>query len=196
LRASWLPPRCKVGRVSCADAAESDAAGSSRDVSIRPVSDGQWAIVAWLWQLFCHDLAIIVNALPYGDGRYQAAELERFPSPDGAGYLAWRTHPKTGKDAPVGFAVIDGLESGRRSVAAFWVAPVARREGIGRRLAIEVLSRHEGAWSIGFQHDNASAGRFWRDMTDTVFGLGRWSEEQRPVPGLPDVPPDHFIESH
>jgi GNAT superfamily N-acetyltransferase len=121
--------------VSCADAAESNAADHSRDVSIRPVSDGQWAIVAWLWQLFRHDLATIVNGLPYADGRYQAAQLEHFPSPDGAGYLAWRAHPKTGEDAPVGFAVIDGLESGRRSVVAFWVAPVVRRDGIGRRLA-------------------------------------------------------------
>lgn len=152
-------------------------------------------IVAWLWQVFRHDLATIVNGLPYADGRYQAAELKRFPSPDGAGYLAWRAHPNTGEDAPVGFAVIDGLTGDRRSVTGFWVAPAVRREGIGRRLAIEVLSRHEGPWSIAFQHDNSSAGRFWREIADTVFGPGRWSEEQRPVPGKPHVPPDHFIES-
>lgn len=159
------------------------------------MADDQWGIVAWLWQLFRHDLATIVNGLPYADGRYQAARLARLPSPDGAGYLAWRAHPKTGEDAPVGFTVIDGLNSERRSVAAFWVAPVVRREGIGRQLAIEVLSRHDGPWSIGFQHDNASAGRFWRGIADTLFGPGRWSAEQRPVSGLPHVPPDHFIES-
>jgi predicted acetyltransferase len=159
------------------------------------VSDDQWVIVAWLWQAFRHDLATIVNGLPYADGRYQAARLDLFPSPDGAGYLAWQPHPNTGEDAPVGFAVIDGLIRDRRFVAGFWVAPPVRRAGIGRRLAIDVLARHEGPWSIGFQHDNASAGRFWREIADAVFGPGRWSEERRAVPGRPHVPPDHFIES-
>jgi hypothetical protein len=32
-------------------------------------------------------------------------------------------------------------------------------------------------------------------IADAVFGPGRWSERQRPVPGKPHVPPDHFIES-
>jgi predicted acetyltransferase len=168
----------------------------SPGVSVRTASDDQWRIVAWLWQLFRHDLAIIVNALPYADGRYQAAQLNEFPSPNGAGYLAWRAHPKTGEQAPLGFAVVDGLVADRRSMVGFWVAPVVRREGIGRLLAIDVLSRHEGPWSIGFQHENVGAGAFWRDVADAVFGLGRWAETQRPVPGRPDVPPDHFIESY
>jgi predicted acetyltransferase len=162
---------------------------------VRPVADDQWQIVAWLWQLFRHDLALIVNGLPYADGRYQAAQLARFPSANGAGYLAWRAHPKTGIDAPVGFALVDGLLGDRRSVVGFWVAPVLRREGIGHSLASEVLNRHSGPWSIGFQHDNRSAGTFWRNVADAVFGPGAWSEAARPVPGLPDVPPDHFIET-
>lgn len=165
------------------------------EVSIRPVLDDQWGVVAWLWQLFRHDLAMIVNGLPYADGRYQAAALARFPSPDGAGYLAWRAHPKTGEDAPVAFALVDGLQGVARSVVGFWVAPVARRDGVGRRLALHVLSRHESPWSIGFQHDNIGAASFWRDIADAAFGRGRWSETQRPVPGLAHVPPDHFIES-
>ena len=168
---------------------------SGPGVSVRAVSDDQWEIVAWLWQLFRHDLASVVSGLPYGDGRYQAAALKQFPSADGAGYLAWRPHPKTGEDAPVGFALVDGLKGGRRSIVGFWVAPVARRGGVGRQLAIEVLRRHDGPWSIGFQHENVNAGAFWREVADEVFGPGQWSEEERPVPGLPDAPPDHFIES-
>jgi hypothetical protein len=168
----------------------------SGGVSIRPVLDNQWDIVAWMWQLFRHDLAPIVNGLPYADGRYQARQLERFPSPDGAGYLAWRAHPKTGEDATVAFTVIDGLGGDVRSVLAFWVAPVVRRDGVGRQLATDVLSRHSGPWSIGFQHDNVAAGAFWRDFADVFFGRGRWSEHLRPAPGLLDAPPDRFIESH
>ncbi len=164
-------------------------------VSVRPVADNQWDIVAWLWQLFRHDQASIVNGLPYGDGRYQAAPLLQFPSSDAAGYIAWRSHPKSGEDAPVGFALIDGLEAHRRSVVGFWVAPVARGGGVGRQLAIDVLSRHDGPWSIGFQHDNLKAGTFWRGVADEVFGSGQWSEEEQLVPGLPEVPPDHFIKS-
>jgi hypothetical protein len=72
---------------------------------------------------------------------------------------------------------------------------VVRRDGVGRALALDVLTRHDGPWSIGFQHENVGAGVFWRCVADAAFGPGRWSEVERPVPGLPDAPPDHFIES-
>jgi len=164
-------------------------------VRVAPVSNDEWQIVAWLWQAFRQDLAPIVEGLPYSDGRYQAAELNGYPSVDGAGYLAWRPHPKTGEDAPVGFAVVNGLRGDLRSIVGFWVAPAARRYGVGRTLAVDVLSRHSGPWLIGFQHDNVAAGAFWRAVADTAFGAGRWTEEVRPVNGRPDVPPDHMIQS-
>jgi predicted acetyltransferase len=165
------------------------------EVRVAEVSDDQWEIVAWLWQAFRHDLAPVVHGLPYADGRYQAAELRKYPSPDGTGYLAWRPHPTTGEDAPVGFAVVSGLEGDERSVAGFWVTPAARRDGVGRALAMAVLGRHEGPWVIGFQQDNRAAGVFWRSVADAAFGPGHWREIERPVPGMPHVPPDHLIES-
>lgn len=167
------------------------------DVSfvVRPVMDDQWSIVAWLWQAYRHDLASIVNGMPYSNGRYQAALLDEFPSADGAGYIAWRPHPKSAEEAPIGFAIIRGLTDARRSIAGFWVSPVLRREGVGTQFAQLILSRHEGPWTIAFQHDNRAAGAFWRNVANLVFGPGRWSEEERPVPGLPTAPPDHFIES-
>jgi predicted acetyltransferase len=165
------------------------------DVRIDVVSEDQWTIVAWLWQVFRHDLAPVVNGLPYADGRYQAAALDKYPSPDGAGYLAWRKHPNTGEDAPVGFAVVDGLQQDKRSITGFWVAPAARRDGVGRSLALDVISRHEKPWLIGFQHHNQTAAAFWRSMADTAFGKGCWSETRHPVPGRPHVPPDHIIEA-
>jgi predicted acetyltransferase len=164
-------------------------------VRIAAVAGDQWPVVAWLWQAFRHDLALIVNGLPYADGRYQAAELDKHPSPDGAAYLAWRPHPNTGTDAPVGLAVVDGLLGGRRRMAGFWVAPAARRDGVGRQLALDVIARHPGPWLIGFQHDNLAAELFWRAVADTAFGAGRWTETLRPVPGRPHVPADHIIES-
>jgi hypothetical protein len=162
---------------------------------IRAVAAAEWSVVAWLWQAFRQDLAVIVDGLPYADGRYQARALDGLPSPDVAGYLAWRPHPRTGEPAPVGFAVVDGLAGPRRSVLGFWVTPVVRRAGVGRLLALDVLARHPGPWSIGFQHANPAAGTFWRAVAAEAFGPGRWAEHRRPVPGLPDVPADHLIES-
>jgi predicted acetyltransferase len=176
----------------------SDAVTSDEDpagLSIRLVDDDEWEIVAWLWQAFRHDLALIVNGLPYADGRYQARQLKNYPSADGAGYLARRPHPNTGESAPVGFAIVDGLTGDKRSITGFWVAPAARRDGVGRALAIDVLGRHPGPWSIGFQHDNTGAAIFWRAVADAAFGPSRWTETTHPVPGKPHVPPDHFIES-
>jgi len=168
---------------------------TTTNLTVVPVADDQWGILAWLWQAYRQDLAMVVSGLPYADGRYQCRELSRFPSADGAGYIAWRPHPNAGEDAPIGFAIIDGLQGLRRSVAGFWVAPAARGNGAGRTLALDVLARHPGPWSIAFQHNNAEAGAFWRRTADAAFGRGSWSEEQRPVPGRPDVPPDHWIET-
>lgn len=159
-----------------------------------PVAQGQWDIIAWLWQAYRHDLATVVNGLPYADGRYQHRQLSRLPSAGSAGYIAWRPHPDTGADAPIGFAIVDGLDGDRRSVAAFWIAPAARRDGVGRTVALDVLARHPGPWTITFQHDNTAAGAFWRRTASEAFG-DRWSEEERPVPGRPRTPPDHWIET-
>jgi predicted acetyltransferase len=167
---------------------------STSKIAIVPVADDQWSIIAWLWQAYRHDLAAVVNGLPYADGRYQRRRLSDYPSADTAGYMAWRPHPNTGEDAPIGFAIVDGLQGSRRSVAAFWVAPAARRNKVGRLLALDVLARHPGPWAIVFQHDNAGAGVFWRRTADAAFAKN-WSEEQRPVPGRPDAPPDHWIET-
>jgi hypothetical protein len=163
------------------------------DFSVRAVRDDEWDIVARLWQAYRNDLSVVVHGLPYADGRYQSARLARYPSSDASGYMAWRAHPKTGELAPLAFAVIEGLEGDRRSIEGFWVVPTVRREGVGRRFALDVLSRHDGPWTIVFQHDNIGAGHFWRNVAESAFGSGGWWEEERDVPGLADVPPDHFI---
>lgn len=177
--------------------ADRDDPGASQPPAVRvaAVSDDQWEIVRWLWQAFRQDLAVVVGGFPYPDGRYQAALLDDCPSADRTGYLAWRAHPKTGEDAPVAFALVDGVAGEQRSVAGFWVAPAARGFGIGRTLALDVLARHPAPWVIGFQQDNVVARPFWRAVADEAFGAGQWVETLKSVPGLPDAPPDHFIES-
>jgi predicted acetyltransferase len=167
---------------------------------VRPVEDGQWGILAWLWQDFRHDLGPVVNGFPYADGRYRHEWLDAYPAPDRCGYLAWAPHPNTGEDAPVGFALVTGLEpdsepaAGGRVIQAFFVVPAARRGGLGRWVALEVIGRHPGPWAIPFQHDNAAAGPFWRRVATDAWG-DAWTETTEPVPGKPDVPPDHWIRS-
>ncbi|CAN5475669.1 hypothetical protein BH11ACT8_BH11ACT8_06200 [soil metagenome] len=165
-------------------------------MDIRPVADDQWDVVAWLWQLFRHDVATVVGGLPYADGRYRHAWLDPLPHDDAAGYLAWTQHPNGG-EAPVGLAIVNGITGPRRHILGFWTSPVLRRTGLGTGLALDVISRHRGPWSIAFQRDNVSAGHFWRRVATEAFGAPGvgWTEEVRPVPDRPDVPPDHWIET-
>jgi predicted acetyltransferase len=154
---------------------------------VRPVAgDDDWSVVAWLWQAYKHDLAPVVGAYPRADGRYNRTQLDTWSAaPDTAAYVAWEG------DAPVGFAVVVRLAEPPTGMGAFWVAPVVRRTGLGRRLARDVIGRHPGAWEIAFQQDNQGAGRFWRLVADEM--LVAWTEDQRAVPGKPDVPPDTWI---
>jgi len=160
--------------------------------AVRPVADDQWPVVGWLWQDFRHDLAAVVHGFPYADGRYRHEWLDEYPAPDRCGYLAWAPHPNTGEDAPIGFALVRGLDAGRRTMQAFFVVPAARRHGVGRAIAHDVIARHPGPWAVPFQHDNAAAVAFWRRVATEAWGTD-WTETAEPVPGKPDVPPDHWI---
>jgi predicted acetyltransferase len=162
---------------------------------IRPVGPDEWELLAWLWQAYRSDLAPIVRGLPYADGRYAHGPLDGYPGPDRHGYLVWQPHPNTGSDAPVGFALVSRHDD-RWHMDAFWTAPAARRGGLGLELAAHVIERHPGPWTIAFQHDNTAAGGFWRRVATELFGPEgeAWTEDQRPVPGKPEVPPDHWIE--
>jgi hypothetical protein len=131
------------------------------------------------------------------DPMTQPITLDVRPVADRTGYLAWQPHPEQGDDAPVGLALVSGLESPRRSMTAFWTAPVTRRSGLGGRLALDVIRRHPGPWAIAFQQDDTVAARFWRRVATEAFGPvdQAWTEEVRPVPDKPEVPPDHWIET-
>ena len=162
-------------------------------MQVRGVAGDDWQVLAWLWQCFKGDLAPIVGALPYSDGRYCTAGMPTGSDPDGRAFLAANVHPNTGELAPIGFAVVEGLSGQARLMVALWVAPVARRHGVGRELALDVLGRHRGPWAIPFQDGNEAAALFWRSVAGRAFGPDGWTRERRPVPGKPTVPADHWI---
>lgn len=163
-------------------------------VDVRPVRDEEWPVVAWLWQAYRADMAPVVHGLPYADGRFAHRPLDAYPAPDRAGWLLWSPHPNTGEPAPVGFALVSGLDAARRTVDGFWIASSVRRLGVGRAFALDVLRRYDGPWEIAFQHDNAPATRLWRTVATSLWG-DAWTEEQRPVPQRPELAPDHWITS-
>jgi predicted acetyltransferase len=99
---------------------------------------------------------------------------------------------KTGTASPVGFALVRGVDAPTRVLSSFFVVRGARRSGVGRQLAAQVLAGFPGRWEIAFQDANEPAGHFWRAVATDAVGT-TWAEERRPVPGRPDLPPDAWI---
>ncbi len=77
-------------------------------------------------------------------------------------------------------------------LSGFFVVRGARRAGIGPRAVRDVVARHPGRWEVAFQHENAAAGHFWRRVA-TEIACDAWTEDRRPVPGRPSLPPDIWI---
>jgi predicted acetyltransferase len=94
-------------------------------------------------------------------------------------------------DRPIGFALVRGLEHDARVMGEFFVVRSARRSGVARAFAEHVVRSHPGRWEIAFQEDNVRAARFWRRLGAEV--LHDVTEEARPVPDKPHIPPDRWL---
>ncbi len=64
-----------------------------------------------------------------------------------------------------GFALVNAVSpSGRGTdfaMAEFYIAPLARRRGMGREAASHVFLMHAGLWELGILARNEPAQRFW-----------------------------------
>lgn len=140
-----------------------------------------------LWLMFRHDMSEFHGVLPNPDGAFRDEWLHQaFSESDWAPYLL------TSGDRPAGFAFVRGLTASTRGLNSFFVVRGARRSGIGLQAVQEILALHPGSWEVAFQDANTAAARFWRRVATTVAG-DAWTEERRPVPGRPDLPPDVWI---
>ncbi|WP_285587935.1 GNAT family N-acetyltransferase [Herbidospora sp. NBRC 101105] len=156
-------------------------------VHVRPATAADRPTVERLWLMFRHDMSEFVGALPNPDGTFRSERLDAaFTDPDWAPYLIERDH------APLGFAFVRALNAPTRVLNSFFVVRAARRSGIGLRAVSDVVARHPGAWDVAFQDVNRPAVAFWRRAATTLAGQA-WTEERRPVPGRPDLPPDVWI---
>lgn len=157
------------------------------DVSVRPAHAADRPALERLWLMFRHDMSEFQGLLPNPDGTFRDERLHlALTDPDRAPYLL------TSGDRPAGLAFVRGLTGPTRVMNSFFVVRGARRTGIGLRAGQEIVARHPGPWEIAFQDRNTTAVGFWRRVATRVAG-DAWSEERRPVPGRPDLPPDVWI---
>jgi predicted acetyltransferase len=104
----------------------------------------------------------------------------------------WAPYLLTVGDSPAGLAFVRGLSGPTRVLSSFFVVRGARRTGIGLRAVQEVVARHPASWEVAFQDANMAAVCFWRRVATEIAG-DSWTEERKPVPGGPDLPPDVWI---
>ena len=157
------------------------------DVCVRAAGPDDEGVLERLWLMFQHDLSEFRGQLPDPDGSFRDERLRSGLSDPG-----WAAYLVLSGESPAGFALVRGLDTPTRVLNAFFVVRGVRRSGVGAAAVRDILARHPGPWEIAFQDANAKAVRFWRRVaTETVADA--WTEERRPVPGRPDLPPDVWI---
>ncbi|MFF5026148.1 GNAT family N-acetyltransferase [Streptomyces collinus] len=157
------------------------------DVSVRLANTADRPVVERLWLMFRHDMSEFGKLLPSADGTFRSDRLHMaFSEPDWAPYLL------TSGDRPAGFAFVRGLTAPTRVLNSFFVVRGARRTGIGLHAVQEIAARHPGSWEVAFQDANIAAVHFWRRVA-TEISDDAWTEERRPIPGRPELPPDVWI---
>ncbi|MEV6121879.1 GNAT family N-acetyltransferase [Streptomyces sp. NPDC052077] len=155
--------------------------------SVRPARPADLPVAERLWLLFRHDMSELSGSLPDADGTFAADRLERaFTDP------GWAAHLVILDSRPAGFAVVRGLDGPKRVLNSFFVVRGARRSGVGLSAARQVVAAYPGPWEVAFQDANTGAVRFWRRVAGEIAGEA-WTEERRPVPHRPDLPPDVWI---
>lgn len=147
------------------DSAAMDDESMTEPTSLRLINTGQQRHAAErLWQLYRHDLSEFRGSMPDEDGSFT---LGRFPS-------------------------FRGLAREPKVIGEFFVVRAVRRQRVGYEAAIKLLRLRPGQWEIAFQEENKGAAVFWRrvaaDMPDAAV-----TEERRPVPGKPAIPPDTWL---
>jgi predicted acetyltransferase len=152
---------------------------------VRPFSPADRALVERLWQLYSHDLSEFRGTLPDAAGLYRAGRLTRYLDDQDRA-----VHIVEHEGRPAGFVMVRDLADGLRVLGEFFVVRAARRRGVGRAAALEVLRARPGRWEVAFQEENPSAARFWRQG---AVEAGPHHEERRPVPDKPDLPPDTWL---
>lgn len=154
---------------------------------VRPATAADQGTMERLWLMFRHDMSEFQSQLPRPDGTFRSERLHSAFHDAG-----WAPYLLTSDGHPAGLAFVRGLDGPVRVLNSFFVVRGARRTGIGLRAVKEIVARHPGPWEVAFQDANPGAVAFWRRVATEIAGTA-WSEERRPVPGRPGIPPDVWI---
>jgi predicted acetyltransferase len=156
-------------------------------ITLQPITAEHHPLAERLWQLYRHDLSEFRGIYPDADGLFATERLwSFFDQADRCGYLVRQG------DQVAGFVLVRGLVSGLRVMGEFFVVRAARRQQVGWHAALAVLRQHPGDWEIAFQENNPGAARFWRRVATELAADG-YKDEQRPVPGKPEIEPDTWL---
>jgi predicted acetyltransferase len=159
---------------------------SLHSFSVVAAGEAHRPLLEQLWTMFRHDMSAFSGALPDTDGRFRQDRLDAaLTEPGWAPYLFWLG------SAPVGLAVVRGLDTDERIWSSFFIVHGARRSGAGRAAVKHISGLYPGHWSAAFQNSNAVAARFW--PTVAAEADDRWTLEHREVPGRPDLPADAWV---
>jgi len=151
------------------------------------MTDADRPVAERLWQLYQHDMSEFRGSFPSPEGLFKAGRLPTFfADPERCGYLV------ESSSGPAGVVYVRGVHTEPRVMGEFFVVRAARRSGVGREAALSAMRLHPGRWEIPFQEENPGAAAFWRRVATDLVGSG-WSEERRPVPDKPHIPPDVWL---
>lgn len=157
------------------------------NVAVRHVGTEARPLIERFGQLFAHDMSAFRGSLPDADGRYPLGRLPKaFTEP------GWRAYLVEWGGSPVGYALTRPLDDGAQSVTEFFIVRGARRGGVGLAAVRTLWEGGPGRWAVAFQRANAGAEAFWRAAATAVAGTA-WTEQEHPVPGRPDLPPDVWL---
>ncbi|HWM72468.1 MAG TPA: GNAT family N-acetyltransferase [Nocardioides sp.] len=155
-------------------------------VHVAPAGPEHAEILGRLWLLFRHDLTEFTGGLPFADATYRSERLALALRD-----ATWAAALVQLGEVPVGFALVRSIDREPFVLNSFFVVRGARRSGVGREAVRQVLATRPGRWTVAFQDTNPGAVGFWRRVA--ADHDPQWTEEARPVPDRPDLPPDSWI---
>jgi predicted acetyltransferase len=119
-----------------------------------------------LMQLYLHEMSEWSGADPDRHGLYAYPYLDRYWTAEG------RDEGRVpllimADDRLAGFVLKNrwsyrGAPETEHTVAEFFVLRKWRRQGVGRRAALELFRRFPGRWEVGEEHHHLAAQAFWR----------------------------------
>ena len=133
-------------------------------VSVADAERGQAPVIQNLMQLYTHDFSEFWSGTARGDlnsrGLFDAYPLDEYWT-----RARWAAMLIRCDRALAGFCLInDKTHSGlraQRNLAEFFILRKYRGQGVGRRAAQSIFSRHPGSWEVAVARKNAPAREFW-----------------------------------